>query len=54
MIDEGDEFNSILASKSINNIKSLNIFKSVDSKIIDNDDNSKIIDITIEKKQLER
>ena len=50
LIDEGDEFNSILASKSINNIKSLNIFQSVDSKIIDKDDNSKIIDITIEEK----
>ena len=31
LIDEGDEFNSILAAKSINNIKSLNIFKSVNS-----------------------
>ena len=50
LIDEGDEFNSILTSKSINNIQSLNIFKSVDSKIIDNDNNSKIIDITIEEK----
>ena len=50
LIDEGDEFNSILASKSINNIKSLNIFKSVDSKIIDNESDSKIIDITIEEK----
>ena len=50
LIDEGDEFNSILASKSINNIKALNIFKTVDSKIIDNTDNSKIIDITIEEK----
>ncbi len=50
LIDEGDEFNSILASKSINNIQALNIFKSVDSKIIDNTDNSKIIDITIEEK----
>ena len=50
LIDEGDEFNSILTSKSINNIKALNIFKSVDSKIIDNENNSKIIDITIEEK----
>jgi len=50
LIDEGDEFNSILASKSINNIQALNIFKNVDSKIIDNTDNSKIIDITIEEK----
>ena len=30
LIDEGDEFNSILASKSINNIQALNIFKSVE------------------------
>ena len=50
LIDEGDEFNSILASKSINNIKALNIFKTVESKIIDNDDKSKTIDITIEEK----
>ena len=50
LIDEGDEFNSILTSKSINNIQALNIFESVDSKIIDNDNNSKIIDITIEEK----
>ena len=50
LIDEGDEFNAILTSKSINNIKSLNIFKNVESKIIDNDDKSKNIDITIEEK----
>ncbi len=50
LIDEGDEFNAILTSKSINNIKSLNIFKNVESKIIDNDDKSKDIDITIEEK----
>ncbi len=50
LIDEGDEFNSILASKSINNIQALNIFESVDSKIIDNEDNRKIIDINVEEK----
>ena len=50
LIDEGDEFNSILAAKSINNIKSLNIFKSVQSKVVDNEDKSKDIDITIEEK----
>ena len=49
-IDEGDPFNEILFNKSINNIKSLNIFKSVDSKIIDNDENEKIINITVEEK----
>ena len=50
LIDEGDEFNEILTSKSINNIKSLNIFKNVESKIVDNEDKSKNIDITIEEK----
>ncbi len=50
LIDEGDEFNAILASKSINNIKSLNIFENVESKIIDNEDKSKDIDITIVEK----
>ncbi len=51
LIDEGDEFNSILANKSINNIKSLNIFKSVNSDIKDSPtDGNKIIDINIEEK----
>ena len=51
LIDEGDEFNSILANKSINNIKSLNIFQSVDSEVKDsNIDGNKVIDITIEEK----
>ena len=50
LIDEGDEFNSILASKSINNIQALNIFKSVDSKIIDKESDRKIIDISVEEK----
>ena len=50
LIDEGDEFNSILTSKSINNIKALRIFETVDSEIIDNNDNSKNIDITIKEK----
>ena len=50
LVDEGDEFNSILAAKSINNIKSLNIFKSVQSKVVDNEDKSKDINITIEEK----
>ena len=50
LIDEGDEFNEILASKSINNIQALNIFQSVDSKIIDKENDRKIIDITIEEK----
>ena len=51
IIDEGDPFNNILFQKSINNIKATNIFKNVESKILDTDDNSlKIIDITVEEK----
>ena len=51
LIDEGDEFNSILAAKSINNIKSLNIFESVNSNIIENEtDKTKTIDIKVVEK----
>tara|TARA_B110001450_G_C17662042_1_gene497697 strand:+ start:761 stop:3016 length:2256 start_codon:yes stop_codon:yes gene_type:complete len=50
IVDEGDPFNEILFNKSINNIKSLRLFKSVKSKIIDNPDNSlKSIDIEVEE-----
>ena len=50
-IDEGDPFNEILANKTINNIKSLNYFRSVNSEIIDGSNlNSKIINITVEEK----
>ncbi len=51
LIDEGDDFNSILATKSVNNIKSLNIFKSVKSNISeDKVEKTKTIDILIEEK----
>ncbi len=52
IVDEGDPYNEILFNKSINDIKSKQIFKSVKSKISDSEkqDNSKIIDITIEEK----
>jgi outer membrane protein insertion porin family len=51
IVDEGDPFNEILFSKSINNIKGLNFFRDVDYNInIDEEDNSKIIDISIEEK----
>jgi outer membrane protein insertion porin family len=33
MLDEGDPFSEILVNKSINNIKSLNFFKTVNSKV---------------------
>ena len=51
LIDEGDPFNEILKAKSINNIKSLNFFKSVKSEIKNgSNQNSKIMDIYIEEK----
>ena len=50
-IDEGDPYNDILAKKSINEIKSLNFFKNVESQIIDDNINkTKIINITVEEK----
>ena len=51
MIDEGDPFNEILYTKSINNIKALNFFRSVDGEVlIDDLDNSNVININIEEK----
>ena len=50
-IDEGDYYNEILTKKSENNIKSLNIFRKVETKVVDgNDENSKIIEIQVEEK----
>ena len=50
-IDEGDPFNEILYNKSINNIKSLNFFKTVDSDVNDADEyNTKILDIFVSEK----
>ena len=37
MLDEGDPFSEILFNKSINNIKSLNIFKTVNANLQNND-----------------
>ena len=51
LIDEGDPYNEILKTKSINNIKSLNFFKNVESEIISGSSNdTKIINITVEEK----
>ncbi len=50
-IDEGDPFNEILQNKSINNLKSLNFFKSVEAKIAKGKkENTKIINYTVEEK----
>jgi len=51
LLDEGDPFSEILVTKSINNIKSLNFFKKVESKVIINEDNNtKTINISVEEK----
>ena len=51
MLDEGDPFSEILVTKSINNIKSLNFFKNVDSDIVFNENNNtKTINISLEEK----
>ena len=48
IIDEGDPFNEILFNKSINNIQSLGIFKTVDTNIKDgSNDTLKEIDLKI-------
>ena len=51
VIDEGDPFNSILYTKSINNIRSLNFFREVKGEVIDNEnEDTKTINISIEEK----
>ena len=50
IIDEGDPFNKILFEKSIQDIKSQNIFKEVKYKSKSNNNLSQIIDITVEEK----
>ncbi len=51
LVDEGDPYNVILANKSLNNIKSLNFFKSVRSETIDGSNpNLKIINYYVEEK----
>ena len=50
-VDEGDPFNEILLNKSINNLKGLNFFKSVDKEIVDDSlSKRKIINIYVEEK----
>ena len=51
IVDEGDPYNEILFVKSINKIKSKNIFSKVETKITDGTDpNLKIIDLIVEEK----
>ena len=51
IVDEGDAYNEILFNKSINTIKSKNIFSKVETKVLPGSNpNFKIIDITVEEK----
>ena len=51
IVDEGDPLNEILFNRSINNLKSLGIFKKVDTDIQNgSEDTFKIIDIEVEER----
>ena len=50
-IDEGDPFNNILFTRSVNNLKNLNFFKDIKTEFIENTSNeTKIINISVEEK----
>ena len=51
IVDEGDPLNEVLYNKSIDQIRSLDFFKNVKSKIVDGSNNNlKVINITVEEK----
>ena len=51
LVDEGDPLNKLLFNKSINDVKSLNIFADVKTKIVDSDvSQKKDIEIIVEEK----
>jgi len=51
LVDEGDAFNELLQTKTLNNLRSLNFFSKVESEIIDvTNQDKKIINITVEEK----
>ena len=50
-VDEGDAFNELLYTRTLNNLKALNFFSKVESEITDvKNENKKIINITVEEK----
>ena len=49
-VDEGDPFNKLLLSKSMNNIRALNIFGKVDYTLDTTNDDNKILNISVEEK----
>ena len=51
LVDEGDAFNELLQTRTLNNLKALNFFNKVESEILDvENENKKIINITVEEK----
>ena len=51
LVDEGDAFNELLQTRTLNNLRALNFFSKVDAEILDIDnENKKIINITVEEK----
>jgi len=51
LVDEGDAFNELLQTRTLNNLRALNFFSKVESEILDIDnENKKIINITVEEK----
>ena len=49
-VDEGDPFNDLLLAKSINNLKSLNIFGKVEYDLVTEDNDKKILNISVTEK----
>ena len=51
LVDEGDAFNELLQTRTLNQLKSLNFFSKVESEILDSQsENKKIINITVTEK----
>ncbi len=51
IVDEGDPYNKLLHNKSLNEIKSLGIFKNVYSEVVEGSNpNTKILNISVEEK----
>ena len=55
IVDEGDPLNELLFNKSIDRVKSLGLFKKVDTKIYDGSNkNLKVVDILLKNNQQEK
>ena len=51
LVDEGDAFNELLQTRTLNNLRALNFFSKVESEILDiENEDKKIINITVEEK----